>query len=39
MKLSSDDLPMFFDDAHRALAERLRLAAASSRRSRSLAST
>jgi acyl-CoA dehydrogenase len=29
MRLSSDDLPMFFDDAHRALADRLRAAAAS----------
>src|SRR6185436_10839788 len=29
MHLSSDDLPMFFDDAHRALADRLRAAAAS----------
>ena len=27
MKLSSDDLPMFFDGSHRALAERLRAAA------------
>ena len=27
MRLSSDDLPMFFDDTHRALAERLRKAA------------
>lgn len=27
MQLSTDDLPMFFDDAHRALAERLRAAA------------
>jgi acyl-CoA dehydrogenase len=29
MRLSSDDLPMFFDDAHRVLAQRLRSAAPS----------